>query len=147
MQLHQTQPSRSFQCGPWNQTALASESPKVVLNHSPATLGMSYEKLAAIAALIAVAVCSSLLFLQPNSISISSSGDTGKAARPLSPMAEKPSEKLEKIAVGGAPAPGVAATPNYVAQSGSPSVESRPEPLTPSMQALLQCFSKVSSGK
>ena len=115
MQLHQSHPSRSFQSGPWNETALASDLPKVVLNHSRATWGMSYKKLATIAALIAVAVSSSLLFLQPNGTSISRSGDAGSAARPISPMAE-------------------------------PVVESKPEPLNPLVQTLLQSF-EVSPGK
>jgi len=148
-QLHLTQPSRSFQSGPWNETALASESPQVVLNHSRSLWGMSYQKLATIAALIAVAFISSILFLDPNSTSISRSisrsGDTGPAARPLASKAEESSENSTNMPFGGPPAPRAAGTPSSRRESTSPGVASKPEPLNPSVQTLLQTLSKVSS--
>ena len=73
MQLHQSQPSRSFQSGPWNETAMASESAKVVLNESHATWNSLTRRLASIAALIAIAVCGSLLAIRPNGMSLSRS--------------------------------------------------------------------------
>ena len=73
MQLHQSQPSRSFQSGPWNETAMASESAKVVLNESHATWNSLIRRLASIAALIAITVCGSLLVIRPNGMSLSRS--------------------------------------------------------------------------
>jgi len=173
MQLHQTQPSRSFQSGPWKEAALANESPKVVLNHSGATWGMSYQKLATIAALIAVAVCSSLLFLQPNGTSISRSGDTGSAKRielqaknELEPNDQPlPSNAGEVAAVASFDSSGfergsvdarrsdpgafgaASAAPRPISPMAEPGVESKPEPLNPLVQTLLKSFFEVSSGK
>ena len=174
-QLHQTQPSRSFQSGPWNENALAKESLNVVLNQTRA-LGMSYQKLATIAALIAVAVCSSLLFFQPNSSSISRSGDIGtaietefKAKKTLEQNDQPlPSNATEVAAVSSFDSSGLgrgsvdarrsdpgafgaasaaSTAPRPLSPMAQPGVEFKPEALNSLVQSLLKSLSEISSGK
>jgi hypothetical protein len=76
MQLHHSQPSRSFQNGPWNETPLPPESAKVVLNESRLKWNSLTRRIASIAALIAIAVCSSVLVIRPNAMSLSRSERT-----------------------------------------------------------------------
>jgi len=123
--------------------------------------------------LIAVAVCSSLLFLQPNGTSISRSGDTGSAKRielqaknELEPNDQPlPSNAGEVAAVASFDSSGLergsvdarrsdpgafgaaSAAPRPLSPMPELGVESKPEPLNPSVQTLLQSLSKVSSDK
>lgn len=70
MQLHQAQPNRSFQSGPWNASPWNGDSVKVVLNESSRRWSWPYQKLASVAALIAIAICISMLITRPNGMFI-----------------------------------------------------------------------------
>lgn len=103
-QLHQSQPARRFQQGPWNEPALpevngaslSMVAPRVVLNETSWYRRVPLQRLASLAALIAIAVCASVLLIGPNTKSISlsenrSAGTTTDAtvapSRPLSELA------------------------------------------------------------
>ena len=96
-QLHMTQSTRSYQQGPWNQANLASheelgeqqidlnlplaltpasEMSKVVLRDPRSRWKLPFQRLASIAALIAIAVCGRILLWQPNKPAISLSDGT-----------------------------------------------------------------------
>ena len=78
-QLHLSQPAGRFQKGPWNEPplteindfSLSMGTPKVVLNETRWYQWMPIRRLASLAALIAVAVCSSVLLWGPNTQSVS----------------------------------------------------------------------------
>ena len=65
VQLNRTQPSRSFQQGPWNDNKENQASSKVVLNDHRASWNKSFQRLASLAALIAIAACVSVLMFGP----------------------------------------------------------------------------------
>lgn len=65
VQLHMTQPNRSFQQGPWNDDKETVPAPKVVLNDHRASWNTSFRRLASLAALIAIASCVSVLMFGP----------------------------------------------------------------------------------
>ncbi len=69
--LHLSQPSRNFQTGPWNEKKATNQSSPVVLNMGGSEWKFSSQRLASIAALIAIAVCTGVLLLGPNRNSIS----------------------------------------------------------------------------
>ena len=81
VQLHISQPTRRFEQGPWNATALPEvnaapspiDAPKVVLNEARWYRKIPFQRLASIAALIAIAVCASVLLKAPSNKSISHS--------------------------------------------------------------------------
>ncbi len=83
-QLHLTQSTRSYQQGPWNQansnsheeSSTASEISKVVLHDPRSRWKLPFQRLASLAALIAIAVCGRILLLQPSMPAISRSNDT-----------------------------------------------------------------------
>ncbi len=90
-QLHLSQPSRNFQIGPWNENNETSQTSPVGLNIDGSHWKISYQRLASIAALIAIAICASVLLLGPNRNSISrlESTDTdASSTRTLSLQAE-----------------------------------------------------------
>ncbi len=104
-QLHMTQSTRSYQQGPWNQANLAiheesssaSEMPKVVLQDPRSHWKLPFQRIASIAALIAIAVCGRLLLLQPNKPAISlSDGTSTSADRDLKTLTEiRPTHESE----------------------------------------------------
>ena len=83
-QIHMTQSTRSYQQGPWNQansvsheeSSPASEMSKVVLHDPSSRWKLPFQRLASIAALIAIAVCGRILLWQPNTPAISLSDGT-----------------------------------------------------------------------
>ena len=85
-QLHLSQSSRNFQVGPWNETNSSNQASSVVLNDPGSKWNMSYQKLASIAALIAIVVCTSVLFLGPYRNSISHRSTGTNAARDEKPI-------------------------------------------------------------
>ena len=104
-QLHLSKPDRRFQQGPWNEPTLPKVSgaslsmvaPRVVLNETSWYRRVPLQQLASLAALIAIAVCASVLLKGPDTKSISrisenrSAGTTTDAtvapSRPLSELA------------------------------------------------------------
>ena len=80
-QLHLSQPSRDFQVGPWNETNPTNEASPVVLNDPGSSWKVSYQRLASIAALIAIAVCTTVFLVGPNRISITQHGAATIAKR------------------------------------------------------------------
>ena len=84
VQLHLLPPTRRFEQGPWNAAAVPEanavaipiDTPKVVLNKARWFRRMPLQRLASLAALIAIAVCASFLMIGPNTKSISQSGGT-----------------------------------------------------------------------
>ncbi len=116
-QLHMTQSTRNYQQGPWNQTNLAiheesspgSELSKVVLHDPRSRWKVPFQRLASIAALIAIAVCGRILLLQPNKPAISLSEGTStrtdrdlKTSREIRPTRESEASGTSDKAV---PAP------------------------------------------
>lgn len=83
-QIHMTQSTRSYQQGPWNQansvsheeSSPASEMSQVVLHDPRSRWKLPFQRLASIAALIAIAVCGRILLWQPNKPAISLSDGT-----------------------------------------------------------------------
>ncbi|MCY2982897.1 MAG: zf-HC2 domain-containing protein [Planctomycetota bacterium] len=65
VQLRMTQPSRSFQQGPWNDNRETVASSQVVLNDHRSGWNKSFQRLASLAALIAVGVGVSVLLFGP----------------------------------------------------------------------------------
>ncbi len=88
-QLHLTQSTRSYQQGPWNQANLAihkessaaCEISKVVLHDPRSHWKLPLQRIASIAALIAIALCGRILLLQPNKPTISLSDGTRTGTR------------------------------------------------------------------
>lgn len=74
VQLHLTQPSRGFQRGPWNETESpearqelhSMDAPKVVLIASSWYRRLPLNRLASLAAVIAIAICASVLWIRQN---------------------------------------------------------------------------------
>jgi len=76
VQLHLSQPSRSFQRGPWSDTKETFAESKVILSKVVVKddlygLSVQFQRLASLAALIAIAVCVSVLMWGPNRVSMS----------------------------------------------------------------------------
>ncbi len=116
-QLHLTQSTRSYQQGPWNQansnsheeSSTASEISKVVLHDPRSRWKLPFQRLASLAALIAIAVCGRILLLQPSTPAISRSNDTNtstdrelKSRREIRPTRDSEDFELSGRAV---PAP------------------------------------------
>ena len=84
VQLHLSPPTRRFEQGPWNATdspesnaALKPvDDPRVVLNEARWHRKIPFQRLASLAALIAIAICASVLVMRPNTRSLSQSGGT-----------------------------------------------------------------------
>jgi hypothetical protein len=65
VQLHTAQPSRSFQQGPWNDEKETVAASKVVLHDRRSGWNWSFQRLASLAALIAIGACVSVLMFGP----------------------------------------------------------------------------------
>ena len=108
-QLHLTQSTRSFQQGPWNQSDFVShdesspenETSKVVLHDARSRWKLPFQRLASIAALIAIALCGRVLFMQPtrNPISYSDDANTIKDSGLKSTTELRPTLKREDSGV------------------------------------------------
>ena len=66
VQLHMSQPSRTFQQGPWSDSIGSDSSPKVVRSFVDNLWKVSLTRLASIAALVAIVACVSVLIVEPN---------------------------------------------------------------------------------
>ncbi len=84
VQLHLSPPTRRFEQGPWstpdspeaNSVSSHVDTPMVVLNLARWYRRTPFQRLSSLAALIAIAICASVLSMRPNSESISQSGGT-----------------------------------------------------------------------
>ena len=84
VQLHLSPPTRRFEHGPWNSTTVSKanavsspiDTPRVVLDEARWYRRVPFQRLASLAALIAIAICASSLMIGPNTRSISQSGST-----------------------------------------------------------------------
>ena len=127
--LHLSQPSRSFQHGPWSETPEAVTATtgmlndRVVLNNSRPGWNVTYQRLASIAALIAIASCVGVLVFGPNSGSMSLTENPKNSTRRVVP-ALPTGNAVEDANVDFY---GVAPTPTLDAlQSSQPSAKSQP---------------------
>ena len=96
--LHSTQSTRSYQQGPWSQANLAiheesssaSEMSKVVRQVPRSRWKFPFQRIASIAALIAIAVCGRILLLQPNKPTISRSDGTSTSTDAVRSLSQEP---------------------------------------------------------
>ena len=92
VQLHMTQPSRSFQHGPWNDDRETVTSFKVVLNDDRPGWNKSFQRLASLAALIAIAACVSVLMFGPKRDTMALVEGVNKKVAPALPTENSPKD-------------------------------------------------------
>ena len=92
VQLHMTQPNRSFQQGPWNEKDETVASSKLVLSDHRSGWNKSFQRLASLAALIAIAACLSVLMWGPKRDTMALLEGVNKKVAPALPTENSPQD-------------------------------------------------------